>query len=244
MASKKHTKPTYVPKAEREAQKKREAKKNKPPMPKARRLALIIGGSALALALILLAIFYHGDNLRVKNGEVVLGGDNWIVSNLSTSGAKRYYKLGESNALPGYVWDEENNIKSDKNERAYWYVAEEENSPMPHYYVSGVAQPTKAFVEETQSRFVGMYGEESVSAVREIIVDGRTGWYFVTLSVNEAVTPEKTTQEITCYFPTIRNSSILISASLLVTDELPERDQATIEELLGTLAGTIVFEEK
>ena len=66
----------------------------------------IIALCAVVVAVAIGAFFlfrYDDGALKVQNGEVVLGGENWLVVNGSnTRGGARYYKLGEVGELDGY----------------------------------------------------------------------------------------------------------------------------------------------
>ncbi len=239
----KHVKPRYVPKAERIAQQKRDAKKARPPITEKKKLALIIGGGVLAVALLLLIIFYHGPNLRVTNGEVQVGGDNWIVSNLSSSNAKRYFKLGEANPAPGYVWKPESSIKYDTNEKDYWFEPEEEGAEPYFYYISGVNAKAPEYAAEARANFAGMYGEEVVSEVQTATIGGHEAYYFTSQTTNTEVTPPTTMQMLTCYLPATRNASILVTISYHITEETPAPTSDAMLAMLETIVSTITFEK-
>ena len=59
---------------------------------------------AAALAVAAFFLFRYDDGaLKVKDGAVVAGGDNWLIANGSNvRGGARYYKLGEIGEIDGY----------------------------------------------------------------------------------------------------------------------------------------------
>ncbi len=237
--AKKKVKPTYIPKEQRKAS----AKAKKPPMAPEMKRNLIIGGSVLVVALILFAVFYHGDNLPVKNGQVE-AGDNWIVSNLSTSSAKRYYKLGEVNAVAGFTRNTESSSKTDTNETDFVFAPDDEASPIKQVYITGVKEKPRAMAEAVQPQFVSFYGE-GVGEVKTTEINEREAVYFVSNMTETTETAEKQTQSLTCYLPAVRNASILISVMTTeVTEESPALTDEELLEVARTFAKSIVFETK
>lgn len=232
-------KPRYVTREERK-------KQSKKPMSKEFKVGLIVCGAALALAIVLFMVFYHGDSLPVKNGEVVVEGDNWIVANLASGNAKRYYKLGEVNAAEGFVADPEQTVKSDTNEKDYWFVPDDESSQITHYYVCGVNQPPAKMVADVRASFVGMYGEETVSDISTATVGGHEASYFSAITVDTTTDPtaEKTTQMLCLYLPAIRDASILVSVMLDVTEDMPALADAELLDLAERIVSGISIEQK
>ena len=64
----------------------------------------ILCGIVAVLAVAAFFLFRYDDGaLKVKDGAVVAGGDNWLIANGSNvRGGARYYKLGEIGEIDGY----------------------------------------------------------------------------------------------------------------------------------------------
>lgn len=231
-------KPKYVTKEVRK-------KLEKEPMSRELKYGLAIGAAVLVLAVILFAVFYNDGSLPVKNGTVVVDGDSWIVSNLGSSSAKRYYKLGEITAIEGFAADPAQTVKSDTNEKDHWFVPDDENSQITHYYVTGVKQRPADMAAEVQSSFAQMYGGEGISEVMTATVGGYETTYFTAITVDTTSEPgvEKTTQMLCLYLPSIRDTSILVSVMLSVTEERPALSNEALLEFADRVVSKIVVEQ-
>ena len=230
-------KPIYVTKADRVKAK----KKNKQPMPKELRYGLIFCGAALALAVILFLVFYRGSDLPVRNG-VVQREENWIVTNLADRG-KRYYKLGEVEALEGFEARDETS-KSDKNETDFWYDPLDPDNQVKSYYITGVKNSPDKMIETVIPFFLGMYGEENISEAHVADVAGRESHYFFAEFESEAESGAQRTQILNMYIPAARNASVLVSVSVNVTEEKPPLSDDALLALAEEIAGTIAFESE
>ena len=79
----------------------------------------------VAIAIGAFFLFRYDDGaLKVKNGEVVTDGDNWLIVNGSNArGRARYFKLGEVGEIDGYT-REKSALATDVNVPQYVYTPE------------------------------------------------------------------------------------------------------------------------
>ena len=119
-------------------------------------IVLIAGGWLLCKALI-------GPDGSIPNFFGHLQGvqDNWIVTNLGTSAAPRYYQMGTFTAPEGYTRDPEAGVSNDALAQTFYYNADDASAPIQTFYVTGVAGKTAAQMADSLIGF-GLYSGEEV----------------------------------------------------------------------------------
>lgn len=247
MAKKKITRPKqYVSKEQRAKQKPKE------PMSKQLKYGLIIGGAVVVLALVLFLIFYNDGSLPMQDGEVVMGADNWIVVNTGTSSKPKYYKIAEIEPAEGYVAEESETSATTPGFQNF--VATDPENPVSRYYVMGVNGKAGEVVESANTSYLAMLGDAmKVSGTEMVDVDGREAYYFTTevIPAEEGEETEEGTgydldheQQMVCYFPAIRNTTVL---AVVVSDLSDGKEPLTEAELVAAMSevvANITFEEK
>jgi len=222
--------PTYVAKAERKKTQK------KTPMPKGLRYGLLFCGAALVLAVALFLIFYTPDYLSIEDG-VVQKEPNWVVANLSQNNTKRYYKLGEAEAIDGFTMEE------NASDTAVWFYPDEEGARIRNYCVTGVNDTPANMMEKTYATFQAVYGEENISDPMVATIAGRNCEYFISEAEGEAEEGVRRSQMLCLYMPAARDAGILMNVFINVTEEMPAMTNGELVDLAEEIADRITFEE-
>lgn len=136
---------------------------------------------ALVVAIAVGAFFlfrYDDGALKVKDGAVVTGGDNWVVANGSnTRGAARYYKLGEVGELEGYT-REAKPMESDPNLTEFVYANDDAEAAVKSVTVTTSHAAAKAMAAYAATMIDGADGAE-VGDVQTEELGGATVSYFL-----------------------------------------------------------------
>lgn len=251
MAKKKIVRPKYVAKENRK----------KEPMAKNLKIGLWAGCGLLVLAILLFALLYNDGSLPIRDNQIANKQDNWIISKLQVARGDKYFLLGEvTEPLEGFEINPTMTIKSDTNETSFWYEPTDTECQVESYYISGVSASVAEMAETLPMQFA-IYSPQSVmSELKTTIVAAREASYFI---VNEPAPETETetaaeetdqetdaeantqeenphaTQQIICYIPSVRNSCILISVSITVTDDMPEWSEEQLVEFLQDIGSKI-----
>ena len=119
---------------------------------------------------------YDDGALKVKNGAVVTGGDNWLIANGSnTRGGVRYYKLGEVGEIEGYT-REATPMSSDANLTEYVFTPAEA-AGLDRVTVATSHAGAEAMARYAASMFGGVDGVE-VSELQTAEMNGQSAHYF------------------------------------------------------------------
>ena len=136
---------------------------------------------ALVVAIAVGAFFlfrYDDGALKVQDGAVVTGGDNWVIANGSnTRGAARYYKLGEIGELDGYTL-EAKPMESDPNLTEFVYTNDDAEAPVKTVTVTTSHAAAKAMAAYAATMIGGADGAE-VGDVQTEELGGATVHYFL-----------------------------------------------------------------
>lgn len=102
-------------------------------------IAAAIVIAVLVVASIVYSFFFGPGGSLPQSGDSLRGvEENWIITDLSDTAKKKYFKLGEMDAPEGYTIDEVMSDTGDKLEQSFYYRADDENALVPTIYVSGV----------------------------------------------------------------------------------------------------------
>ena len=70
--------------------------------------------------------------------------DNRIIANIGSARRPRYLVFGTFSPPAGYSYNEEYSAKVDSREKSYYYDADDPETPVQHFYVSGVVRELTA----------------------------------------------------------------------------------------------------
>lgn len=136
---------------------------------------------ALIVAIAVGAFFlfrYDDGALKVQDGAVVTGGDNWLIANGSnTRGGARYYKLGEVGELDGYA-REAKPMESDANLTEFVYTNGDAEALVKSVTVTTSHAAAKAMADYAATMIGGAANAE-VGEVQTGEIGGATVSYFL-----------------------------------------------------------------
>ena len=118
-------------------------------------IVLIIG-----IWLICKATIGPGGSIPNFFGHLQGVGDDWIVANVGTSSAPRYYKMGTFTTPEGYTLDPEYHIASDDLAKTAYCKADDAETPVQPIYVAGVTGHTASEMADTVLGY-GLYGADA-----------------------------------------------------------------------------------
>lgn len=240
---KKIVRPQYV------AKELRIKKAPKKPVPKELKWGILFCAVALVLAVVLFLVLYDDGSLPMQDGSPVMEGNNWLIANTGTSTSPKYYKIGEVDGLAGYTLDPEGIDSSGL--RVYTYRPDDPDSQVNHYYVTGINMAANVNAESINANYKAWMSNMQVSDVQTVTINGLQIDYFITEDMpatGEEDTAQTeaaaTTQQLICYMPAVRNTSVLMA---IVVNTSPEQPAWPTEDLLAMLediVGTITLEAK
>ena len=160
----------------------------KPYLSKKEIIILIVILAALAAAAI--ALFSYDDGaLKVKDGAVVTGGDNWLIVNGSnTRGGTRYYKLGEIGELDGYTRTTQY-IGTDSNIPEFSFAPQAEGDGIDSVGVTTSHNGAAALASYASGTFSAM-GNYEVGEVQTLELDDGTTCSYYLYSIDYAALEE------------------------------------------------------
>lgn len=214
----------------------------KKPVPKELKIGLAFCAGALVLAVILFFALYNDGSLPMENGEPVLGGERWLVANVGTSAAPKYYKVGEVDAPQGFHQDGEAEWLSSL--LVYTFRPEAEQSPVSGYSVVGINRAPHANAESARANYVAYGAAVELSDIETMqLADGRTAEYFVAVTQTSGEGEPTRQQLLVAYIPSARETSVMISATVNIDEAYPQMPQDEIAALLDAISRSITLEE-
>lgn len=179
-----------------------------------KKIAIVTAAVILALALIWLgySFFYGpGGSLPSWGGRLRGVEDNWVVADLSDSGAARYFKLGEMQAPEGYTLDEDMGAGSDKKTQSFYYRADDPEATITHIYVSGVPNYT---AEAQLDRLIDYGYFAQTGGAKQAVIDGRDVRYaYFVFDVSTEENAEEGTvayANLCLYIDSVKDSCVLM----------------------------------
>lgn len=227
----------------------------KKPVPKELKVGIGFCVFALILAVILFFALYNDGSLPVQDGNVVTEGDNWLVANTGTSSSPKYYKVGEVNPIDGYAVDPNGLGSSDPNMYMHTYTAIDSEAAIDGYYVRAIKQAPEINAESAYANYP-LFGNNVVGEMQTLTIAGHEAICFTADVPDtalsdaaggdaEAETSTSLTQQLLCYLPSVRDTSVLV---VLYTDidttSEAQVDETVLYDMLQKVVANITFVEK
>lgn len=208
-----------------------------------KKITIVAAAVILALVLIWLgySFFYGpGGSLPSWGGKLRGVKDNWIVTDLSESGAEKYFKLGEMEAPEGYTLDEEMSTASDEKVQAFYYRADDPDAAITHIYVSGVPNYT---AEAQLERLIDYGYFAQTGGAKQATIDGKDvsyAYFVFDVSMEEGAAEDSNAYASLCmYIDSVKDSCVLmmIDSPRSALADVPAEDvlYAEAEKLLPLL---------
>lgn len=223
---KKYVRPQYVAKEVRIKQ------GPKKPISKELKIGLIFCGCALVLAIVLFALLYNDGSLPLNDENMpVTEGDNWLVANVGTTSERKFYKLGEVNAVDGFTLDTENIDQVSSAWKMYTFYPNDPDSQIVDYLVMGISNPAESTAQGAQLNYKAYEGNLQISEVEKAILGEDEVDFFTTATLETPEGAEGTQQQLFAYMPARKNTAIMIRVTVNTT----ERPALTTSEMLDFL---------
>ena len=144
----------------------------------------------VAVAIAAFFLFRYDDGaLKVKEGKVMTGGDNWLIVNGSNArGGTRYYKLGEVGEIDGYNRTADS-IGTDENIPEYVYSPAAEGNPIGSITVTTSHNGAAALAKYARTALESIEGN-TMGELQSAELGGRAvSYYIYTTEREEADVP-------------------------------------------------------
>lgn len=208
----------------------------KKPVPKELKYGIAFCAVALVIAVVLFFALYNDGALPVQDGKPVMGGDNWLLANVGSSGDPKYYKVGEIAPVEGYVRDTEAELE----DWIYSFTAEDAESRIGSYYVTGVGRAPEVNAEAFYDSYTSFAGNLSVTPVQKVTLGGDEVDYFTTAT--PPALDAGTQQQLIAYLPGIRGTSVMAVITVNVTVEKPALTEAELLAFYEQVKDSITLE--
>jgi len=154
----------------------RKAIEKKPYLTKKDIIILCVILAIVAVGAILLFTYDDGA-LKVKDGQIVDAGENWLIVNGNARG-RRYFKLGEIGEIDGYAREAQPFV-SDANLNQFVFTPEEEGSTVEIAVSASAADPAR--LAEGNHTMVAAVKDTTVSDIATATAgDAEYTWYTYT----------------------------------------------------------------
>lgn len=219
----------------------------------AEKKTMIIGFAVLLVIIICViaipnAIRAKG-SLKVKDGVVQDVGDNWLITDTSSTSKPLYKKVAEVSPAEGYELKSVEEGLSDKQERYYYYApVDAENAVAQEYYAIVGKGEYDALCGSAATAMTGYVNEvlNSTEPVFEEVDGHKIGYYVLEYNINTSEDPENPvyqyTQNVSLYVDcNIDGRCVLLSATNVGDDETVFQDHEAIVEMLKGAAKQVVL---
>lgn len=216
----------------------------------------MIIGFAVLIVIIICAIAIPNairakGTLKVKNGVVQNVGDNWLITNTSSTSKAIYRKVAEVNPVEGYELSSVEPGLNDSQEKYYYYApVDAQNAAAQSYYAIVGKNDYDALCSSAASSMSGYANDVLYTAepVFEEIDGKRIGYYVLEYIIDTAMDDENPeyqyNQNVSLYIDSnVDGRCVLLSASNVGEDDSVFTDRDAIIELLKEAAKEVVLAE-
>lgn len=254
---KKIVKPKYTTKAVRVKQ------TPKKPIPKELKYGLAFCGAALVIAIVLVIALYNDGSLAMNDeGMPIMEANNWLIANKGSSSEPKYYKIGEINPIEGFAVDETELDDISTNMRIYIFNPDDPDSQISQYYVTATDRQANANAETANSNY-RIYSSLQIGDVQTATMDGQEVHYFTAVLLPSSEQAEETDadsttdtdaaaeetqteapqQQLLAYIPAKRDTTILVSVTLPLSEEVSALTDEALLDILQDIMDQIVVDE-